>query len=144
MRHRHGLRKLNRTSSHRLAMLRNMTVSLLKHEAIKTTLPKAKELRKVAEPIITLGKNPTLANRRLAFDRLRDRDMVVKLFDELGPRYKTRNGGYLRILKYGFRQGDNALMALVELLDRPQEKEEGEEAAEGKKAKRQKKEAEAA
>ena len=119
MRHRHGLRKLNRTSSHRLAMLRNMTVSLLKHEAIKTTLPKAKELRKVAEPIITLGKNPTLANRRLAFDRLRDRDIVVKLFDELGPRYKARNGGYLRILKFGFRQGDNAPMALVELVARP-------------------------
>lgn len=119
MRHRHGLRKLNRTSSHRLAMLRNMTVSLLKHEAIKTTLPKAKELRRVAEPIITLGKNPTLANKRLAFNRLRDRDMVMKLFDELGPRYKARNGGYLRILKYGFRQGDNAPMALVELVDRP-------------------------
>ena len=119
MRHRHGLRKLNKTSSHRLAMLRNMTVSLLKHDAIKTTLPKAKELRKVAEPIITLGKNPSLANKRLAFDRLRDRDMVVKLFDELGPRYKARNGGYLRILKFGFRQGDNAPMALVELVDRP-------------------------
>jgi len=120
MRHRHGLRKLNRTSSHRLAMLRNMTVSLLKHEAIKTTLPKAKELRRVAEPIITLGKQPTLANKRLAFDRLRDREIVVKLFDELGPRYKARNGGYLRILKFGFRQGDNAPMALVELVDRPQ------------------------
>jgi large subunit ribosomal protein L17 len=120
MRHRHGLRKLNRTSSHRLAMLRNMTVSLLKHEAIKTTLPKAKELRRVAEPIITLGKSPTLANRRLAFDRLRDREMVGKLFEELGPRYKARNGGYLRILKYGFRQGDNAPMALVELVDRPE------------------------
>ena len=120
MRHRHGLRKLNRTSSHRLAMLRNMTVSLLKHEAIKTTLPKAKELRRVAEPIITLGKTDTLANKRLAFDRLRDRDMVVKLFDELGPRFKSRNGGYLRILKYGFRQGDNAPMALVELVDRPE------------------------
>jgi large subunit ribosomal protein L17 len=124
MRHRHGLRKLNRTSSHRLAMLRNMTVSLLKHEAIRTTLPKAKELRKVAEPIITLGKTPTLANKRLAFDRLRDRDMVVKLFDELGPRYKNRNGGYLRILKWGFRQGDNAPMALVELMDRPQPADE--------------------
>ena len=120
MRHRHGLRKLNRTSSHRLAMLRNMTVSLLRHEAIKTTLPKAKELRRVAEPIITLGKQPTLANKRLAFDRLRDREIVVKLFDELGPRYKARNGGYLRILKFGFRQGDNAPMALVELVDRPQ------------------------
>ena len=120
MRHRHGLRKLNKTSSHRLAMLRNMTVSLLKHEAIRTTLPKAKELRRVAEPIITLGKNPTLANKRLAFNRLRDRDMVVKLFDELGPRYKSRNGGYPRILKWGFRQGDNAPMALVELMDRPE------------------------
>jgi large subunit ribosomal protein L17 len=120
MRHRHGLRKLNKTSSHRLAMLRNMTVSLLKHEAIRTTLPKAKELRKVAEPIITLGKNPTLANKRLAFDRLRDRDTVVKLFDTLGPRYKNRNGGYLRILKFGFRLGDNAPMALVELMDRPE------------------------
>ena len=130
MRHRSGLRKLNRTSSHRLAMLRNMTVSLLKHEAIKTTLPKAKELRRVAEPIITLGKSPTLANKRLAFDRLRDRDMVVKLFDELGPRYKTRNGGYLRILKYGFRKGDNAPMALVELVDRPETK--GDEGEEGK------------
>jgi len=123
MRHRHGLRKLNKTSSHRLAMLRNMTVSLLKHEAIRTTLPKAKELRRVAEPIITLGKNPTLANKRLAFNRLRDRDMVVKLFDELGPRYKSRNGGYLRILKWGFRQGDNAPMALVELMDRPEPRE---------------------
>jgi len=123
MRHRHGLRKLNRTSSHRLAMLRNMTVSLLKHEAIRTTLPKAKELRRVAEPIITLGKNPTLANKRLAFDRLRDREIVVKLFGELGPRYKNRNGGYLRILKWGFRQGDNAPMALVELMDRPEPKE---------------------
>ena len=124
MRHRHGLRKLNRTSSHRLAMLRNMTVSLLKHEAIRTTLPKAKELRRVAEPIITLGKTNTLANKRLAFDRLRDREIVVKLFDELGPRYKARNGGYLRILKFGFRQGDNAPMALVELVDRPEPAEE--------------------
>ena len=123
MRHRQGLRKLNRTSSHRLAMLRNMTVSLLKHEAIKTTLPKAKELRRVFEPIITLGKEPTLANKRLAFNRLRDREMVVKLFDELGPRYKTRNGGYLRILKFGFRVGDNAPMALVELMDRPEPSE---------------------
>jgi large subunit ribosomal protein L17 len=120
MRHRHGLRKLNRTSSHRLAMLRNMTNSLLRHEVIRTTLPKAKELRRVAEPIITLGKAPTLANRRLAFNRLRDREMVVKLFDELGPRYAARNGGYLRILKYGFRKGDNAPMALVELVDRPE------------------------
>jgi large subunit ribosomal protein L17 len=120
MRHGHGLRKLNRTSAHRVAMLRNMTVSLLKHEVIKTTLPKAKELRMMAEPIITLGKNPSLANKRLAFSRLRDRDMVVKLFGELGPRYAKRNGGYLRILKYGFRKGDNAPMALVELLDRPE------------------------
>ncbi|MGH8616328.1 MAG: 50S ribosomal protein L17 [Burkholderiales bacterium] len=119
MRHRHGLRKLNRTTSHRLAMFRNMTVSLLKHEVIKTTLPKAKELRRVAEPIITLGKNATLANRRLAFNRLRDRDIVGKLFGELGPRYAKRNGGYLRILKSGFRQGDNAPMAIVELMDRP-------------------------
>jgi large subunit ribosomal protein L17 len=119
MRHRSGLRKLNRTSSHRLAMLRNMTVSLLQHELIKTTVPKAKELRRVAEPILTLGKSPSLANRRLAFARLRDRDMVVKLFDELGPRYAARNGGYLRILKCGFRQGDNAPMCYVELMDRP-------------------------
>jgi large subunit ribosomal protein L17 len=121
MRHRLGLRKLNRTSSHRLAMLRNMTVSLLRHEVIKTTLPKAKELRRVAEPILTLGKNPSLANRRLAFARLRDREIVTKLFDELGPRYAARNGGYSRILKFGFRKGDNAPMALIELLDRPAE-----------------------
>ncbi|MEF8698860.1 MAG: 50S ribosomal protein L17 [Candidatus Accumulibacter sp. UW25] len=119
MRHRLGLRKLNRTSAHRLAMLRNMTVSLLREEVVKTTLPKAKELRRVIEPIITLGKKPSLANRRLAFDRLRDRDMVVKVFNELGPRYATRDGGYLRILKCGFRDGDNAPMAFVELLDRP-------------------------
>jgi len=119
MRHRLGLRKLNRTSSHRLAMLRNMTVSLLRHEAIKTTLPKAKELRRVAEPILTLVKNPSLANRRLAFARLRDREMVTKLFRELGPRYATRPGGYLRILKCGFRSGDNAPLAFVELIDRP-------------------------
>ena len=119
MRHRLGLRKLNRTSSHRLAMLRNMTVSLLRHEVIKTTLPKAKELRRVAEPILTLGKNPSLANRRLAFARLRDREIVTKLFDELGPRHAARNGGYSRILKFGFRKGDNAPMALVELMDRP-------------------------
>jgi large subunit ribosomal protein L17 len=127
MRHRLGLRKLNRTSSHRLAMLRNMTNSLLRHEVIKTTLPKAKELRRVAEPIITLGKNPSLANRRLAFSRLRDREMVSKLFDELGPRYAKRNGGYLRILKFGFRQGDAAPMALVELLDRAEGAGEGEQ-----------------
>ncbi len=123
MRHRHGLRKLNRTSSHRLAMFRNMSNALLKHEVIKTTLPKAKELRRVVEPLITLGKEPSLANRRLAFNRLRDRDMVVKLFDEIGPRYKTRPGGYLRILKFGFRVGDNAPMALVELMDRPEPSE---------------------
>ena len=120
MRHRHGLRKLNRTSAHREAMLRNMCNSLLRHELIKTTLPKAKELRRVVEPLITLGKKPSLANRRLAFDRLRDREMVVKIFDELGPRYATRPGGYLRILKFGFRDGDNAPMALVELMDRPE------------------------
>lgn len=129
MRHRNGLRKLNRTSSHRQAMFRNMANSLLEHEAIKTTLPKAKELRRVVEPLITLGKKPSLANRRLAFDRLRNRDMVVKLFDELGPRYATRNGGYLRILKFGFRDGDNAPMAYVELLDRPEESEAPVEAA---------------
>ncbi|TSA13211.1 MAG: 50S ribosomal protein L17 [Betaproteobacteria bacterium] len=131
MRHRLGLRKLNRTSSHRLAMLRNMTNSLLKHEVIKTTLPKAKELRRVVEPMITLGKIATVANRRLAFNRLRDRDVVTKLFNELGPRYAKRNGGYLRILKYGFRQGDNAPMALVELMDRP-EPVEGASVAEAK------------
>ena len=120
MRHRQSNRKLNRTTSHRLAMFRNMSVSLLKHEVIKTTLPKAKELRRFVEPLITLGKEPSLANHRLAFDRLRDREMVMKLFGELGPRYKTRPGGYLRILKYGFRNGDNAPMALVELVDRPE------------------------
>ena len=130
MRHRLGLRKLNRTSSHRLAMLRNMTVSLLRHEAIKTTLPKAKELRRVAEPILTLGKNPSLANRRLAFARLRDREIVSKLFDELGPRYANRNGGYSRILKFGFRKGDNAPMALIELMDRPADIEAVEDASE--------------
>ena len=119
MRHGHGLRKLNRTSEHRLAMLRNMMNSLIAHEAIKTTLPKAKELRRVIEPMITLAKEPTLANRRLAFNRLRDRDSVVKLFNELGPRYKARPGGYTRILKMGFRVGDNAPMAFVELVDRP-------------------------
>jgi large subunit ribosomal protein L17 len=121
MRHGHGLRKLNRTSSHRLAMLRNMTVSLLRHEEITTTLPKAKELRRVVEPMITLGKKATLANRRLAFDRLRDRGIVAKLFDDLGPRYAKRNGGYLRILKSGFRKGDNAPLALVTLMDRVEE-----------------------
>ncbi|MGO4327074.1 50S ribosomal protein L17 [Cupriavidus sp. 2TAF22] len=131
MRHRHGLRKLNRTSSHRLAMLRNMSNSLFQHELIKTTLPKAKELRKVVEPLITLAKKDTVANRRLAFARLRDRDMVTKLFNELGPRYNARPGGYTRILKFGFRQGDNAPMALVELVDRPEITEApAEEAAE--------------
>ena len=119
MRHRQGLRKLNRTSSHRLAMLQNMMNSLIEHEAIKTTLPKAKELRRVIEPMITLAKKPTVANKRLAFDRLRDRDSVVKLFGVLGPRYNARPGGYTRILKMGFRVGDNAPMALVELVDRP-------------------------
>ena len=134
MRHRLGLRKLNRTSSHRLAMLRNMTVSLLRHEVIKTTLPKAKELRRVAEPILTLGKSPSLANRRLAFNRLRDREMVTKLFGELGPRYATRNGGYLRILKFGFRKGDNAPMAVVELIDRPEVSEDKKEESPAKAA----------
>jgi len=143
MRHAHGLRKLNRTSSHRLAMLRNMTVSLLRHEEIRTTLPKAKELRRVVEPMITLGKRPSLANRRLAFDRLRDRDIVEKLFDNLGPRYAKRAGGYLRILKTGFRKGDNAPLALVTLMDRPEEspepkpeekKKKGEQKSDEKKA----------
>ena len=130
MRHGHGLRKLNRTSEHRLAMLRNMMNSLIAHEAIKTTLPKAKELRRVVEPMITLAKQPTLANKRLAFNRLRDRDMVVKLFGELGPRYQARPGGYTRILKMGYRVGDNAPMALVELVDRPEVQEASPEAAE--------------
>jgi len=121
MRHRLSNRKLNRTSSHRLALLRNLSNALLKHEQIKTTLPKAKELRRVVEPLITLGKTPTVANRRLAFDRLRDRDMVVKLFDELGPRFKERPGGYLRILKFGYRVGDNAPMALIQMVDRAEE-----------------------
>ena len=118
MRHRSGLRKLNRTSAHRLAMLRNMMNSLLEHEAIKTTLPKAKELRRVVEPMITLAKVDTVANRRLAFDRLRDRDSVTKLFNVLGPRFAKRPGGYTRILKMGFRVGDNAPMAYVELVER--------------------------
>jgi large subunit ribosomal protein L17 len=132
MRHGHGLRKLNRTSSHRLAMLRNMANSLLRHETITTTLPKAKELRRVVEPMITLGKKPSLANRRLAFNRLRDREIVGKLFDDLGPRYAKRNGGYLRILKSGFRKGDNAPLALVLLLDQPEKP--AEEKKEDKKA----------
>ncbi|HRG62155.1 MAG TPA: 50S ribosomal protein L17 [Burkholderiales bacterium] len=120
MRHRCAHRKLNRTSAHRKAMFKNMAVSLLQHEAIITTLPKAKELRKVVEPLITLAKNPSLANRRLAFDRIRDRDTVVKLFDVIGPRYAARNGGYTRVLKYGFRPGDNAPRAFMELVDRPE------------------------
>ena len=119
MRHGHGLRKLNRTTSHRLAMFRNMANALLTHEQITTTLPKAKELRRVVEPMITIGKKPSLANRRLAYDRLRDRATVSKLFGTLGPRYAKRNGGYLRILKSGFRKGDNAPLALVTLMDRP-------------------------
>ena len=131
MRHQNSGRKFNRTSSHREAMFRNMAASLIKHELIKTTLPKAKELRRVVEPLITLAKKPTVANKRLAFDRLRDRDSVVKLFNELGPRYQTRPGGYTRILKMGFRVGDNAPMALVELVDRPEPTEaaEGEQGA---------------
>lgn len=120
MRHRSGLRKLNRTSSHRLAMFRNMSVSLIQHEVIKTTVPKAKELRRVVEPLITLAKNPTVANRRLAFARLRDADAVKKLFDDIAPRFSARAGGYTRILKCGFRVGDNAPMAFIELLDRPE------------------------
>jgi large subunit ribosomal protein L17 len=128
MRHRHGLRKLNRTSEHRQAMLQNMCVSLLKHEAIRTTLPKAKELRRVVEPLITLAKVSSVANRRLAFARLRDRDIVTKLFNELGPRYNARPGGYTRILKMGFRVGDNAPMAFVELVDRPAPTEASSEA----------------
>jgi large subunit ribosomal protein L17 len=132
MRHGHGLRKLNRTSEHRLAMLRNMMNSLIEHEVIKTTVPKAKELRRVVEPMLTLGKEPTLANKRLAFDRLRNRENVSKLFSELGPRYQTRPGGYTRILTMGFRVGDNAPMALVELVDRPEPAEApaGEQGAE--------------
>ena len=127
MRHGHGLRKLNRTSSHRLAMLQNMMNSLIEQEVIKTTVPKAKELRRVIEPMITLAKKPTVANKRLAFDRLRNRDSVVKLFGDLGPRFATRPGGYTRILKMGFRVGDNAPMALVELVDRPEIKEDAAE-----------------
>ena len=121
MRHQKSGRKLGRTSSHRQAMFRNMAVSLFRHEQIRTTLPKAKELRRVAEPLITMAKNPTLARRRLAFARLRDKDIVGKLFDELAPRYKTRPGGYTRILKCGFRRGDNAPMAYVQMVDQPTE-----------------------
>ena len=142
MRHGNGLRKFNRTSSHRLAMLRNMTVSLLRHEEIRTTLPKAKALRRVVEPMITMGKKPTLANRRLAYDRLRDRDIVEKLFGDLGPRYAKRNGGYLRILKAGFRKGDNAPLALVSLMDRA-DRAEGADQPEEKKKKGEQPKAEA-
>ena len=125
MRHQKSGRKLGRTSSHRQAMFRNMAVSLFRHEQIRTTLPKAKELRRDAEPLITMAKNPTMARRRLAFARLRDKDIVGKLFDELAPRYKTRPGGYTRILKSGFRRGDNAPMAYVQLVDQPIETAEG-------------------
>ena len=127
MRHGLKLRKLNRTSSHRLAMLRNMMNSLIAHEAIKTTLPKAKELRKVIEPMITLAKKDTVPNKRLAFNRLRNRDSVTKLFSDLGPRFATRPGGYTRILKMGFRDGDNAPMALIELVDRAVPEQSGKE-----------------
>jgi large subunit ribosomal protein L17 len=120
MRHRHSGRQLNRNSSHRKAMFKNMASSLFRHEIIKTTLPKAKELRRVAEPLITRAKTDSVANRRLVFDRIRDREMVTKLFNELGPRFKARPGGYVRILKCGFRRGDNAPMAIVELVDRPE------------------------
>ncbi len=119
MRHRNGLRKLNRTSSHRLAMLKNMCNSLIEHEVIKTTVQKAKELRRMVEPLITRGKTSTLANHRYVFNNLRSRDSVAKLFNVLGPRYANRPGGYLRILKYKFRAGDNAELAYVELVDRP-------------------------
>ena len=125
MRHQKSGRKLGRTSSHRQAMFRHMAVSLFRHEQIRTTLPKAKELRRVAEPLITMAKNPTMARRRLAFARLRDKDIVGKLFDELAPRYKARLGGYTRILKCGFRRGDNAPMAYVQLVDQPNETAEG-------------------
>ena len=125
MRHQKSGRKLGRTSSHRQAMFRNMAVSLFRHEQIRTTLPKAKELRRVAEPLITMAKNPTMARRRLAFSRLRDKDIVGKLFDELAPRYKARPGGYTRILKCGFRRGDHAPMAYVQLVDQPNETAEG-------------------
>ena len=124
MKHRHGLRKLNRTSSHRIAMFRNMASSLFEHEIIKTTLVKAKELRTVAEPLITLAKKDSVANRRLAFDRTRNKEMVGKLFSELGPRYAERPGGYIRILKCGERAGDKAPMAYVELVDRPRREDQ--------------------
>mgnify|MGYP000770739812 FL=1 len=129
MRHKLGLRKLNRTSAHRLAMLRNMMNSLLRHEAIKTTLPKAKELRRVVEPMITLAKEPTVANKRLAFNRLRDREIVVKLFNEIGPMFKDRKGGYTRILKMGYRVGDNAPLAYVELVQKTTDAAPAKEAA---------------
>ena len=134
MRHRHGQRKLNRTTSHRLAMLRNMACSLIKHEAIRTTLPKAKELRRVVEPLVTLAKEPTVANKRLAFNRLRDREVVVKLFNEIGPRFAQRAGGYTRILKMGYRVGDNAPMAYMEFVERPEAVEPVEAPAEEAKA----------
>lgn len=134
MRHRHGQRKLNRTTSHRLAMLRNMACSLIKHEAIRTTLPKAKELRRVVEPLVTLAKEPTVANKRLAFNRLRDREVVVKLFNEIGPRFANRDGGYTRILKMGFRVGDNAPMAYMEFVERAEAVEAVEAPAEEAKA----------
>ena len=134
MRHRHGQRKLNRTTSHRLAMLRNMACSLIKHEAIRTTLPKAKELRRVVEPLVTLAKEPTVANKRLAFNRLRDREVVVKLFNGIGPRFANRNGGYTRILKMGFRVGDNAPMAYMEFVERAEAVEAVEAPAEEAKA----------
>ena len=134
MRHRHGQRKLNRTTSHRLAMLRNMACSLIKHEAIRTTLPKAKELRRVVEPLVTLAKEPTVANKRLAFNRLRDREVVVKLFNEIGPRFAQRAGGYTRILKMGFRVGDNAPMAYMEFVERAEAVEPVETPAEEAKA----------
>ncbi|MEM6998626.1 MAG: 50S ribosomal protein L17 [Pseudomonadota bacterium] len=121
MRHRQSGRKLNRNSPHRTAMFRNMAASLMEHEVIKTTVPKAKELRRVAEPLITMAKQDSVAKRRIAFSRLRNRDVVTKLFNELGPRYKDRPGGYLRILKCGVRAGDKAPMAIVELVDRPEE-----------------------
>ena len=124
MRHKHGYRKLGRTSSHRSALLKNLAIAIIKSEKIETTLPKAKELRRVVEPLITLGKKPSLANRRLAFNRTRDRDAVVKLFDDLGQRFMSRNGGYIRILKCGFRQGDNAPLALVELVDKADARDE--------------------
>lgn len=139
MRHRHSGRKLNRTTAHREAMLRNMAVSLLRHEQLFTTLPKAKELRRVAEPLITLGKSPTLANRRLAFSRLRDRAIVGKLFDDLGQRFKTRPGGYLRILKSGYRNGDSAPMALVQLVELGSAKQAEQPVAEAVEAKAEKK-----